>query len=304
TDVPAKMPELLLTHPVIRRTRPYYYQVQITTAMVQRPMYTPWGDSRWVPASSSPDDGGPQPEHIPLERWNTILDKIAAETPEATIAIGYRGDPGCHPALPELIRSAEAHPGVDLYIETAGIGWSEVAIQALSSPAVAAVIVELDTNVPETYETLRGPRREEAVAFTDRLAATMPGRVYVQATRMRENEWELQEFYQTWNAKEGVTVIIQKHNSFAGKIADRRVADLSPLERPPCRHLERDMAIRIDGEVPRCFQDLDMEQPRGSLLKDSLATIWERGESEFEEHTRGVYSPMCRECDEYYTFNA
>jgi hypothetical protein len=47
-----------------------------------------------------------------------------------------------------------------------------------------------------------------------------------------------------------------------------------------------------------------MEASRGSLLTDSIATVWERGEEEFEEHTRGVYSQMCRVCDEYYTFNA
>ena len=76
TDDPTQMLHILLTQPTIRRTRPYYYQVQITTAMVQRPVYTPWADVRWATPTVSSNGDEEHAEHMAVERWNEILDKI------------------------------------------------------------------------------------------------------------------------------------------------------------------------------------------------------------------------------------
>jgi len=295
---PGEHRDVLLQDPAVRRVLPSYYSVQITTAMSQIPSYTPWSDPRWAPAA--PDAG----THMSVAVWEHIIDEIAAATPEAVLAIGYRGEPALHPELPGLLRTVTRHPGLRLYVETSGVGWTKEGIDALASPAVDAVIVELDSPVPATYRALRGTGMDEAIAFTEEIRQRLPGKVYVQATRMTDNEWELQEFYKTWSAVPGVSVIIQKYNSFAGRLPDRKVADLSPLHRMPCRHLERDMVILVDGSVPRCHQDIDGEALRGSLAEESVAELWSRGESDFLHHTRGAYPPLCGACDEYYTFNA
>lgn len=290
---------VLMRHPEIRRTLPYYYQVQITSELVQRPEYTPWRFDRW--SGDLPKEG----RHMSVANWEKLLSTITTETPEATIAIGYRGEPALHPDLDRLITAAEEYPGIQIYIETSGLQWSSKALSALETPAVAAVIVELDTTNPETYRELRGDDRyDEAVAFVESIRQTIPGKVYVQATRIKRNEWELQDFYTYWSEKPGVSVIIQKHNSFAAKIEDQRVADLTPLHRMACRHLERDMVILLDGSVPRCVQDIDGETNRGNVLLEGVTAVWERGQADFLDHLTEVYTGICENCDEYYTYNA
>lgn len=286
-------------YPEVRRSLPQYYQVQVTTEMAQRPTYSPWNDERW--RGDDPGTG----RHIDSERWKEILGAIAVETPEATIAIGYRGEPSLNPHITEIIEAVDEYPGLILYIETSGIGWQPEAIKTLSRRSVGAVIVEVDAIKPDTYRALRGDQRiEEAEQFVHSIRNLIPGRVYVQATRMRSNEWELQEFYKRWSQVDGVTVIIQKYNSFAGRLEDRRVADLTPLTRMACRHLERDMVVLLDGTVPMCIQDIDTERPRGSILRDAVATVWQRGEDDFKKHIEGTFDGICEFCDEYYTFNA
>lgn len=287
-----------LREPAIRRTLPSYYQVQVTTEMAQRPTYQPWSDARWQPAE--PTAG----LYMGLERWNALLAAVSAFSPEATIAIGYRGEPALHPQIDQLITAAAGYPGIELYVETSGIGWTERARRALESPVVRAVIVELDATDAERYRDLRGEGFEEAEAFILSLADTVPGRVYAQATRMVENEWELQEFFRRWDAQEGVHPLIQKYNSWAGRLPDRRVADMTPLNRHPCWHLQRDLVVQVDGTVPRCFQDLDGEATRGNLFEDGLAVVWDAGAADYSAHGRGEYPGICASCDEYYTFNA
>ncbi len=299
-DEPEEILKTLLEKPALRRTLPHYYQIQITTEMNQTPSYQPWSRSQW--AADAPGKGIP----MTPSTWKTVLDRIGAETPEATISLGYRGEPALHPELPKIIDVAAEYPGINLYVETAGIGW-QANRDALLKEVVKAVIVELDSVKPETYQKLRNGTRDamqEATEFVEWLAAKAPGKVYVQATRMNENEWELQEFYRHWSGRNGVTVIIQKYNSFAGLLEDRKVADLTPLNRMPCRHLERDMVVLVDGSVPRCFQDIDREFIRGSLTESTVEDLWSRGIPDFMAHVSQDYPEMCARCDEYYTFNA
>ena len=284
--------------PTVRRTVPYYYQVQITTEMSQRPPYTPWADERWAP--DTPGQG----THMSVDRWRRLLEAIATETPEAVISIGYRGEPACHPDLPEILNAVDAYPGLSLYIETTGLGRTADAVAVLKSPSIAAVIVETDGLTEDQYRTLRGEGHGEAHAFIDTLRGVCPDRLYVQATRMTDNEWDLQEFFTHWDGTAGAAPLIQKYNSWAGRLPDRRVADLSPLERIPCWHLQRDLVVLVDGTVPRCFQDLDREAVRGNVFDDGVAAVWAAGEPDFDGHARGEYPRLCVGCDEYYTFNA
>jgi spiro-SPASM protein len=189
-------------------------------------------------------------------------------------------------------------------VETSGLGWNDEALAAIEAPVVRAVIVELDSIDPGQYEELRGSGYDEAMATIERMRHVLPGRLYVQATRMKSNEWDLQKFFSHWDQIEGVTPLIEKYNSWAGRLADRSVMDLAPLERIPCRHLQRDMVVSLDGTVPRCFQDLDGDGTRGNLFSGSISAVWNAGEDEYAAHVRGEYPSLCRKCDEYYTFNA
>lgn len=281
--------------PASRRTVPSYIQVQITERFAQRATYTPWALERYTAT-----DG----EEMSLDLWRNLLAQAAELSPEAILSIGYRGEPARHSDLAALIAAVAGFPKLRLYIETCGLGWGETMRTAAASAHVAALIVELDAADEKTYRTLRGEGFHEAREFVVTMAQRMPGRVYAQATRLRDNEWELQQFYRHWKDVDGVSPLIQKFNSYLGRVEDRSVANLAPLERNPCWHLQRDLVVLVDGTVVRCGQDIDRDAVRGRLPHDSLVNLWNAGESDYLSHTRGDFPAPCRTCDEFYTFNA
>ena len=279
---------------VAHRTAPYYLYLQVTEAYPHRARYEPW------------TPGPPRPRHMAPDDLERILDRVTELNAEITVCFGYRGEPARHPALAELVRAVRRRSGVRLLIETTGLDWSDEAVAACRAVFTDsdALIVTIDAHSAALYAELRENRYEAVCDFTRRIGTTLGRGVYAQAMRTRENESELQAFYAYWREQEGVTPLIQKYNDYAGRMEDRTVADLRPLERMPCWHLRRDMVVLVDGTVVRCGQDLDAAATRGNVLRDDIARIWRRGLPDLQAHVTGDYPELCRQCDEYYTFNA
>ncbi|SIQ01556.1 spiro-SPASM protein [Alkalispirochaeta americana] len=291
---------------LLGRTLPRYIQIQLTTRRDQQPLFLP-------PVPGAPPAGDPSGEKskenhrdMTPEAFGAILEDLSRFSPEAVISLGYYGEPGLSPHLPQLLDSLALVPRATVYLETSGVGWSQENRAALlaSHDQLQAVIVEVDAAREETYQALRGQGWEEARAFIEEIRHVLAGRIHIQATRMIENEWELQEFFQYWQDQTGLRPLIQKYNSCAGVLPERRVADLSPLKRTPCRHLERDLVILADGRVIGCLQDLQAKSLRGICPGDSLETVWEHGREDYRRHLSQDYPQLCRNCDEYYTINA
>ena len=290
----------------VRRTLPAYYQVQVTDEVAQTPFYQPlrYDDGERAERTLIAAKPG-QGNHMPLERWKHLLEEVTRVSKEAIVTIGYLGEPVLHPHFDRLIAYAERYPALRIYIESSGIGWSSNHFAAIDSPAVAAVIVELDAVDQRHYARMRGDDRfQEAYETVLQLSRVIPGRVYAQATRMVENEWELQDFYRHFDALEGVSPLIQKYNGYAGLLPDRRTSSIAPLKRGGCWHLMRDVVVRLDETVPRCMQDLWCEARRGNLFEMPLEGVWLAGAEEAREHEQGRVGAICERCDEYYTFNA
>lgn len=279
---------------IAHRTAPYYLYVQVTEAYPHSARYEPW----------SP--GPAAPRHMAVADLERILDRVAELNAEVTVCLGYRGEPAQHPDLAQLVAAVHSRSGMRLFIETTGLGWSDQAIAACQTSfrQTDALIVTIDAHSAALYAQLRADRYEAVREFTQRAGKALGRGVYAQATRTQENESELQEFYTYWRGQEGVTPLIQKYNDYAGRMDDRTVADLRPLDRMPCWHLRRDMVVLVDGTVVRCHQDLDAEAVRGNLLQDDAARIWQHGLPDLQEHVAGEYPDVCKRCDEYYTFNA
>ena len=125
---------------------------------------------------------------------------------------------------------------------------------------------------------------------------------YVQIVRMNENEEELEGFYRSWKER-GANVIIQKYDHFCSILPDRRVADLSPLKRMPCRHLNRELCILSNGDVPFCHEDINLSQIMGNVLTMSLDEIWQHFDGPCLQQSALNFGGLCELCDEYYTYN-
>lgn len=287
---------ILQEDPRILRTLPAWFPVQVVERCPQSCAYCPYpvfgGDPR------------ARTGVMPVESFDALVGKIEAFAGTAVVGISLWGDPALHPDPVGLARVALARPGIDLVVETSGVGWKPGVLQAIRAASGRDVtwIVSLDGASRQTYSSLRGDGYDEALATVEALMGLYPGSTWVQAVRMKENEEDLEAFYRTWKARTG-NVIIQKHDWFCGDLPDRRVADLSPVTRFPCWHLGRDMPVLLDGTVPVCREETAGARVLGNAFAEELATIWDRGAGLYGSHVARDYPGRCAGCDEYYTFN-
>jgi len=296
--------QYLPDHPELLRTLPAFLWVQITEGCVQSCSYCPY------PAMV----GDPRSLHgfMPAERFKLLVDQAVALCDELVIDVSLWGEPALHPDFFALANIVLAHPRTTLLVETCGLGWDRTKIDELMAKAGSRLhwIIGLDSSDPTMYSLLRGDGLPEAQQFAESLSRAFPAQTHIQAVRMQENEENLESFYRGW-IKLNDKVIIQKYDSFAASLPERQVADLSPLQRLPCRHLARDMAVLLDGRVPVCKHGLvntgmRLEYPSvvGNVFEEELGQIWHKLEAYYHQHCAGIYPVPCEKCDEYHTFNA
>jgi spiro-SPASM protein len=278
------------------RTLPAFFPIQIVERCPQACSYCPY-----------PRVGGDilkKSGSMPVETFSALARRIADFAGDAVIDISMWGEPSLHPRIADVVLAALQTPGIDLVIETSGIGWPAGVFSRILSAGGKQPrwIVSLDASNETSYRALRGEGFAEATKTAEELLRLFPDRTWVQAVRMKENEEDLETFYRRWKTRTE-NVIIQKYDSFSGILPDRTVADLTPLKRFPCWHLKRDMAILVDGTVPLCKEDLRVSVHLGNALQDDLAAIWESAREIHRSHLSGAYPGICAACDEYYTFN-
>jgi spiro-SPASM protein len=287
---------LLRQNQEAHRTLPAFFLIQIVERCPQVCTYCPYAQF-----------GGDilnKTGSMPLENFTRLMRKITDFAGDAVVDISLWGEPSLHPRIYDLIVAALDSPGIDLVIETSGIGWEPGIFRRISSERAKQPrwIVSLDASNEASYKKMRGEGFAEASQTAEELLRVCPDRTWVQAVRMQENEEDLEVFFRLWRARTE-NVIIQKYDTFSGFLTDRKVADLSPLKRFPCWHLKRDMSILIDGTVPLCKEDLRVSMKMGNAFKDDLARVWESSRSVYKEHLTGSYPGICAACDEYYTYN-
>ncbi len=278
------------------RTLPATLHVQITNGVLQIPVWSPL--EQFVP------DAPQNREFLSRERWNDLLDRALRLAGDLTVLPSFWGEPSLHPEISALLSDALDKPGLKLCVETSGLGWGRVDLEALSARSSGNLdwIVELDSNVPETYRKLRGDGFEEAQGFAQRLVPMFPGHVWPQTVRMQENEAEMEQFHSSWKERAG-QVIIQKHNDFGGRLPRAKPSDLSPWKRHPCWHVARDLAVFLDGTAVVCRDDFARTQPLGNVWTDSLEHVWNQGSALWALHVGESWPAVCQNCDEWYTFH-
>ncbi|HOZ72703.1 MAG TPA: spiro-SPASM protein [Spirochaetales bacterium] len=298
---------ILPGHPELLRTLPAFLWVQVSEGCAQACAYCPYpsmaGDPRGLEG------------FMPVERFERLMADAEALCDDLVVDLSLWGEPSAHPDFPALARAVLARPRFTLIVETSGVGWERGQAESLAAEAGSRAqwVISLDAVDDEGYLALRGAGKDEAAAFAERLIAASPGNVHVQAVRMKENEAGLEAFYRGWKQR-GAKVIVQKYDPFSGCLPDRSVADLSPLDRLPCRHLARDMAVLLDGSVPWCKHCLVPGEPLGKRLgyagfagnafSDGLGSAWEAMGAWYDRHIAGDLPEPCGRCDEYHTFNA
>jgi len=282
--------------PEVQRTLPAFFPIQIAERCPQTCSYCPY-----------PRFGGDilsKNGYMSVEKFSSLSEKISGFCGDAVIDISLWGEPALHPGIMEIVKSALKTPGIELVIETSGIGWKDEVLSRMAAelPKPPTWIISLDARSEPVYKGLRGDGFTEALGAAERLMTLFPGSVYVQAVRMKENEEDLEGFFTSWKTKTE-KIIIQKYDSFCEYLPERKVSDLSPLNRFPCWHLRRDMPIMLDGTVAMCREDLERKHVLGNAFSENLSDIWEKGEALDRRHIALDYPGICAACDEWYTYN-
>ena len=278
------------------RTLPSFFNFQVVEGCPQNCSYCPY------PQMRNPSIG--KQGEMDLDSFRKIVKQIKEYCEDGVLSVSLWGEPAFYSRPAELVDAVLDSSPLEMIIETAGIGWDRKVLEQIAEKALRGLrwIVSLDAWEEPVYKRLRGEGFRESVETAEVLDRLFPGRVYVQAVRMKENEEDLEKFYRGWK-KRTENLIIQKYDHFCMKLQDRRVTDLSPLKRFPCWHLKRDMVILMDGRVPMCREDLEGVNILGNIREDGIEQVWERGCALYEGHIRQDYPTICTHCDEYYTYN-
>jgi len=236
-----------------------------------------------------------------------------------TVCFGGSGEPADHPdfyALMDIICNETL--AEQLIIETNGIKADSNFKSYLSTQGHEKIKVIINNNGMDnaSYLKLHGSDSFEKV-FNNILSLnelnSSGERVYLQIMKINETDEftsgdeqrsYLDKFYDFWEGYK-VPIILQKQNTYSGKIKDRRYSDLSPLKRIPCWHLQRDLYILSDGTVAYCKQDIDGEKGYGNITTTPLKEILNNQKEAFVNNYSDKFpsKPDCKNCDEWYTFN-
>lgn len=299
--------------PVVLRTVPAFYNVQISATCPGTCTYCPYPKAYENAFSHHPSLALEKNSNcfMKLELFKGLVDSMAELSGEAVVSLSLWGEALAHPEFLGFVETVLAQTGLSVLIETDG----SLVTAELSQKVVELVkkapsrtnshppvmwIVSLDSQNQQMYEKMRGvgsknwpvsfAKAQEAFQILNK---DFPKDSYVQFVRTQENEEQLEDFYRS--RKDSGGLIIQKYDNFLGFMPDQQVTDLSPVLRNPCWHQRRDMVILVDGSVPTCRECL-LTGDCGNVFAESLNEIWERGKSM-------PFMDKCEDCDEYYTFN-
>lgn len=239
--------------------------------------------------------------------FKIILEQMKYFNLPYTVCFGGSGEPLMHRSFYEILETANREPLIEtIIIETNGIyADANYRTVIMNSGKKIKTIVNANGMNPETYVAVHGKDFFNTVLQNvTALKETAGDRLYVQIMKIKETEPYLDAYYDYWE-KQKIPIILQKQNTFLGRISDRRYSDLSPLDRIPCWHLQRDLYVTADGSVSFCKQDVDGDFSCGSIKTATLADIWEKKKASFVQEYKKNYpaKPDCKSCDEWYTFN-
>ncbi len=287
-------------------TLPAYYSVELVAESPLASIYKP--------------DIRHQKKMMEKQNAFSLIEKIAEYSDDAVISLSVLGEPSLYTGIEEIIERILSYPKLSVLIETSGLCWSNEIIEKIkdivhnSVPrknamqpiywivCIDAVSSQMYAKVHALSENEASIKLKQAVTFVDTLHASFFDAVFAQIVRMNENEIETEPFYRFWkNLK--VNVIIQKYDTFCKTLEDKRVADLSPIDRNPCWHIKRDRYILCDGTVPLCKEDIFCKKILGNAFTDGFDLIEKNAFKIYKEHLACKYGGLCEFCDEYYTYN-
>lgn len=248
-----------------------------------------------------------KPIYYPEVAYNEELDtdfikKLIIESkninPKINVVFGGIGDPLLSNNIFEILEFIKDFK-LNTIIETFGYNITQDLIDKLIKTNYNVIIViKMDAYTENCYNKIFIDGNYKKVKENYDLLKKSCLKVYKSVVRILENENEIEMFIKN---KEAEDLIIRKYSTFCGKLTDKKVVDLTPLERIPCFHLRREIFVNSNKKVRLCHFCLENEV--GDLSQEDLETIINKLEEEYSKNSRKIYRDCCEKCDDYYLFN-
>lgn len=289
----------------VLKTVPTFYNIQIESkchAMCSYCPYPKFFEKKFGVLPNSENQ-----KRMSKENFFALVKKIEEFSGKAVVSISLWGESLCHPNFIEFVEIISKAKKLTLLVETDALLVTDSLCKKVKELIGDKIIwiVSLDAFTKETYKKMRGLESFDEAFQKVSLLKKYFSKTYPQMVRVQDNEEELEQFYRYWNNAEngsGGNLIIQKYDYYSGCLPQKKVADLSPLERNPCWHLRRDMTILFDGSVVPCKEYL-FDGGVGNVFDEGIEVVWDRLTKNLSNDLKKDFSSVCKDCDEYYTFN-
>ncbi len=248
-----------------------------------------------------------KPIYYPEVSYENELDtafikKLLIETkeinPKINLVFGGIGDPLLSSNILEILEFTK-EINLNTIIETFGYNITEDFIDKLikANPKII-IVIKIDAYTENIYNKININGNYNIVKNSYDLLKKSGLKVYKSVVRMMENENEIETFIKN---KEAEDLIIRKYSTFCNKLIDRKVVDLTPLERIPCFHLRREVFVEANKKVRLCC--FCLEQEIGDLSQENILDIITKLKEEYSKDAKKEYRECCMNCDDYYLFN-
>jgi spiro-SPASM protein len=244
---------------------------------------------------------------------HAVFERIISEiAPYAEIIkLHWVGEPLLHPNIIEMIRHARDNTDADLYMSTNATLLKGKLAEQLLTAGLTKLIISIDGNSPETYESIRKKADFDEVisnveAFLNRVQIDGGPLCELQMIQFSRNSSEAKDFVERWRVFSGVAINVTWISDWAGSVPEIRDGNpeqnpVSQESRTPCSDLWFKMQFGWTGEVHMCCFDAHRSETFGDITKTDLNDIWQgpRIQELRRNHLENKFTGICGACKDW-----
>lgn len=290
--VPNDLVHLIQSDPVIIRPFPAYVEIEITNQGNPSSVLNPL---RVIHREQN---------RMSLDDYKSLVENIANWSPDTVIGLAGAGDPLTHPDFVDMVRETLRYDTLSLLVETEAHHLSQEISDQIAGQLSQRfmMICKISASNSKLYQQLYSTDDfdtvEQNIVY---LLKKNPDYVYLQYTRLKDNDEDYDAFKMRWKSYED-NIIFVSYNDYCGLLQDKSSIELSPITRFPCWHLRRSMMVLADGQVSLCPQDVQGNFHMGNVKNNDLEDIWNKGMEIFYGHFQEKYPPLCQKCQQWYVW--
>jgi radical SAM protein with 4Fe4S-binding SPASM domain len=251
--------------------------------------------------------------HMNFSLFKKIIKEISVWMRGKSTWLHLNGEPLLYPRIVDAIKYSSEY-GVYPRIATNGSLLTRSLSKKLIKAGLYEIVFSIDAVSSSTYKKIKGvdvdlksieKKIHQFIKIRNDLDKQFPI-IQVQFVETPTNYKEKDEFIKKWkNTSDLVT--IKRMSTRCMEIKDKKLIREAFLyhqphnKRCPCRWLWRAIAIKSDGSVIPCCQDLLGKMILGDVREKSILEIWNspRYVKLRLDHIKGIYHGICKFCKEW-----